>query len=1552
MAPTYPIYFDPSNPDTPTGMAPTVAFADVSGIPSRGTGLAGTVYAPGTPIWDIDDLEDLIDAGPGDLTFTATTINYGSRRSDTTVSEFLDHDAGSIAGGDGSAFEMGPSGLVLTGYIYIPAGVHEIEIISDDGFELTIGGVDFSDFQGRRATDSTKRVAEFEGGLYEISLEYFDAHGSMALEMQLDGLPVDASAFYTTVDDFTNPPADVPLVNKDSYHPSYFLGEDSLDTPETITGDETRDVIDAAGGDDVVNAGGGDDEVRGGYGDDEIHGGDGNDVLDGGRGSDYLNGGAGDDLLIVRSDAGEQRIGQIAIDQETRGDPDNEVNAARQKLKGYENQTLVSDDLLIGGEGADTFLITPLINGKLDIIEKHVRADGTINWAGVAGENDEVHDHWVDSFGIAVIGDYDASEDSIAVIGHTARVQVTHADVMGDDALESIVTVISMQHGNGGAHDKDLIGQIIVHGDLVEADDIQTDDNVTYGIVDTYAEVIEALAPQGDVKVTEINGEMVYGYDTREPGNVLGPVTGNPADNFENPFFTENMLEKPAPDNGIELTRDPFDQLEVVAGGEAEISGNSNDNTLRGATLAEESGLPGARAYWSLADGIDGSYADARGGNSVTAYRLYENQALVRTDGDTTGPKGTRALSFDGEKDFAYVAHDETYEVSQGTISMWVKPEDIDDFSIFLSKDQSGSGDGGHFRLGHTDNGGIFLRMAPGDGGSNKSWKSDGGFLKEGKWAHVAVSFTEDGVSVFVDGEKIKADEWTPHAGDVKSPNVYTEAFLLRNDEPWVLGADQAHTKQNGTAQEFAIDDDRLDHAFEGSLAGFGIWGGSTKGDALSGKEIEKLIEDGPGKALTNSAEVTQMLAVDETMRGGKGDDKLMGEAGDDKLMGGDGNDTLRGGYGDDYLVGGKGADHLDGGRGSDLLMGGDGNDILRSRSDVGEQRIGQLVLGEPSRAFPDPSVDPEYLKLVDWIDQPIVGDDILVGGAGKDHFQIETLINGKADILIDNLMADGRTIHWHGVAGENDRLHDHWVDGFGIDIIADYVAGEDKISIIGHTTRVSVEYKTIDTDADGLKDEAVSVVMAYSQQGNGGAHDEDLIGYLVVHGDRVTEDDIEIDPGAHYGVVKTIDQIQEAVAPNGASAPATWAEAGIYGYDTRDIEGDPIGSDPLSYSNNKWKSEVEYASALSSGLAAAAEVLSHDGGSFDGTNSVSIAHTDGMAQKKGTIAFSFNADAPEGRQQTLFSKDHSGYKDGGHMTAYITSSGQLKVRFQSEKESRYLIYREEDIEAGEDYHVAFTFEKDTIALYVNGELADSLDGFGAGMSGNAEGIVLGASTTHRWMADDRLRDFFEGTIEDVLIADRVLEELEISIMAEEDGSLDSLSHLYEPDPAPTPDPGTDPDPVTTTVAASESTNRIEGSYQSETLRGTDGNDTIIGRSGNDDLRGRDGDDRLLGGKGRDELKGGKGKDDFVFKDYGKAHRDKVLDFDSADDTIEINLKHFGLGSDFALSGLTGGDDRFFYNAENGRLKFDADGEGGKDAQIVAVFTPGMALTVEDFTFV
>jgi Ca2+-binding RTX toxin-like protein len=227
------------------------------------------------------------------------------------------------------------------------------------------------------------------------------------------------------------------------------------------------------------------------------------------------------------------------------------------------------------------------------------------------------------------------------------------------------------------------------------------------------------------------------------------------------------------------------------------------------------------------------------------------------------------------------------------------------------------------------------------------------------------------------------------------------------------------------------------------------------------------------------------------TLFGGASEDTLAGMAGNDTLNGGSGADKLWGGSGNDNLAGGTGADLLVGGFGADRMDGGAGNDVLLSRSDAGEMVAAQdgttQIFATETAAF----------KAV---------NDTLTGGAGGDTFRFEGMVNAKDEIVAKHVNADG-TIDWVGVTGENGATHDHWVDGFGNDVIKDFNRAQgDKIEISAHTAEVkSIEYK--DSNGDGKND--YSVITVISQQGNAGAHDEDLLGTITVYGNLVKASDI-----------------------------------------------------------------------------------------------------------------------------------------------------------------------------------------------------------------------------------------------------------------------------------------------------------------------------------------------------------------------------------------------------------------------------------------------------------
>ncbi len=244
---------------------------------------------------------------------------------------------------------------------------------------------------------------------------------------------------------------------------------------------------------------------------------------------------------------------------------------------------------------------------------------------------------------------------------------------------------------------------------------------------------------------------------------------------------------------------------------------------------------------------------------------------------------------------------------------------------------------------------------------------------------------------------------------------------------------------------------------------------------------------------------------------GGRGDDDVSGMAGNDTLSGGSGTDKLWGGSGNDNLSGGTGTDILVGGFGADRMDGGAGNDVLLSRSDAGEMVAAQdgttQIFAEETAAF----------KAV---------NDTLIGGGGGDTFRFEGNVNAKDEIVAKHVNDDG-TIDWVGVTGENNATHDHWVDGFGNDVIRDFNRAQgDKIEISAHTAEVqSIQYK--DSNGDGKND--YSVITVISQQGDAGAHDEDLLGTITVYGNLVKQSDITVTQTV-YGAYESVDELGEGV--------------------------------------------------------------------------------------------------------------------------------------------------------------------------------------------------------------------------------------------------------------------------------------------------------------------------------------------------------------------------------------------------------------------------------------
>ena len=384
----------------------------------------------------------------------------------------------------------------------------------------------------------------------------------------------------------------------------------------------------------------------------------------------------------------------------------------------------------------------------------------------------------------------------------------------------------------------------------------------------------------------------------------------------------------------------------------------------------------------------------------------------------------------------------------------------------------------------------------------------------------------------------------------------------------------------------------------------------------------------------------------------------------------------------------------------------------------------------------------------------------------------------------------------------------------------------------------------------------------------------------------------------------------------------------------------------------------------------------------FDGYyDYIEVDHKSNMEMDSGTFVLWFNTENADSKQ-ALFSKDSSGYDDGGHLTAFV-NDGQLEVRMQSTNSS-YMV-QGGNVNSGAWHQMAFSFGPDGMRLYLDGDLVDS-DSYTGGMSGNEEPLIFGAN---QWSSGDgvanNLRDFFVGEMDKMAVYDRPLTPTELSNMYDAGVSqvtqagetlvydLDIEGSLVDVDGSETlsfqvrglPDGVTlsagqndgngtwtlgtgDLDGLTMTVEPSVSedfaievvaigTENDGDSAESQVIsleidvavedpmeiNGTYHDETLEGAGGNDTINGDSGHDKLYGAAGDDILNGGSGNDS-LFGDLG----DDVMDGGSGHDYLAGGTGNDtltgGYGDD-TLDGGAGNDDMFGGTGHDVMLGGDGD---------------------------
>ena len=114
-----------------------------------------------------------------------------------------------------------------------------------------------------------------------------------------------------------------------------------------------------------------------------------------------------------------------------------------------------------------------------------------------------------------------------------------------------------------------------------------------------------------------------------------------------------------------------------------------------------------------------------------------------------------------------------------------------------------------------------------------------------------------------------------------------------------------------------------------------------------------------------------------------------------------------------------------------------------------------------------------------------------------------------------------------------------------------------------------------------------------------------------------------------------------------------------------------------------------------------------------------------------------------------------------------------------------------------------------------------------------------------------------------------------------------------------------------------------------------------------------------------DTLWGGGGADFFVFREMGTANADRISDWVSGTDKVQLDdfaftaigaLGNFAVGDMRFWSSTAGtahdADDRVIYNTSTGQLYYDADGTGAGAAQLIANVQNAPALAATDISVI
>jgi hypothetical protein len=208
-------------------------------------------------------------------------------------------------------------------------------------------------------------------------------------------------------------------------------------------------------------------------------------------------------------------------------------------------------------------------------------------------------------------------------------------------------------------------------------------------------------------------------------------------------------------------------------------------------------------AYWNLNETGGRVVADSAG--SPQDGWFYGH----RPDLDDPGPPNSQApfgaqtgADFHRKgSEYVAVAHDEGFELAEGTVQLWFETDQSCGRQGLLAKDACGYGDGGHLSISLV-NGRIEVRLQS----EGKSYYiCTDRLVHKGTWYHLAFSFGPEGMKLYLDGELVGVNAYTGGLAGNREPIVIGGTNWVNRNDGGDLGKQKISYPFNGHIDEVAI---------------------------------------------------------------------------------------------------------------------------------------------------------------------------------------------------------------------------------------------------------------------------------------------------------------------------------------------------------------------------------------------------------------------------------------------------------------------------------------------------------------------------------------------------------------------------------------------------------------------------------------------------------------------------------------------------------------------------------------------------------------------------